>query len=281
MTNKGQKPKFSIVIPIYKRRNLAVETIKSVLKQEEINQDSVEIIVVDDEDGTKKSDRNKIFYKSIARNIRYLRNKFDEGPGGARQTGLKVAKGKFLIFLDSDDRLKPKFIFEMSRSLKKGKGLVAGICLSSSVFEKGFSKMEKIKLTPLISVRNAILIFSYFFNGKIIFPGSFYLCQVSHMMFRTRLIKNMKFNYDYRRGGEDWDFISQSLGEGDIKIIPQRLLYFRYSPSSLINLKINRQMKWKSYLLLSRRLKTNLKRGLFYRLFLMYIYLFGDNYAKK
>ena len=47
------------------------------------------------------------------------------------------------------------------------------------------------------------------------------------MMFKRKMIEEQKFNYDYRRGGEDWDFFVQTLKKGSIAIIPKKLVIFR------------------------------------------------------
>lgn len=97
-------PKVSVIIPTYNRAKFVCESIESVLGQ---TFEDFELIVVDDgsDDGTKelleqyRSDgRFKYFYQS------------NRGRSAARNAGISASSGEWLIFLDSDDRLKPDAI---------------------------------------------------------------------------------------------------------------------------------------------------------------------------
>jgi len=92
-----KNPFFSIIIPSYNRANFLKIAVRSVLNQDFTD---YELIVVDDGsyDNTKKvidsiSDKR---FKSL-----YQSHK---GVSAARNNGLGLAKGKFICFLDSDDR---------------------------------------------------------------------------------------------------------------------------------------------------------------------------------
>lgn len=90
---------FSVIIPTYNREKIIADTIDSVLAQD--FQD-FEVIVVDD--GSTDDTGNVV--KNISdQRVRYF-HKINEERSVARNFGAKQAKGKFLIFLDSDDRMK-------------------------------------------------------------------------------------------------------------------------------------------------------------------------------
>lgn len=264
--------KFSVVIPVFKRRKLAQAAIKSVLSQEALKREDTEIIVVDDESNARAAKKNKLFYQSLSSNLIYLRNKFDKGPGGSRQTGLEKATGKFLTFLDSDDQLKPQFFKKISGILSKRKKIIAALSFSDAVFDKGVPLTKKIKLIPLMIIRDFSLHLSFLLK-KNLFPDSFYLCQVSHMIFIKSMVSDLRFNSLYIRGGEDWDFITKTLKCGNIRIVPEKLIRFRYSQGSLITKKVNRKGKWDSYQLLVNNLPSQNKKGPFYFLFIIYIFI--------
>lgn len=266
------KIKVSIIIPHYKRLEQTKQAIYSVLRQKEINQKQLEIIVSDED--RQKTDKNTIL--SLSPNIIYIVNKNQEGPGGNRQTGLEIARGEYVVFLDSDDQQEPTFIRHSLKTLRKPQA-VASVCLSKSFFEPGFSLIDKIRLIPLMIIRDTSLFFSLLLNQGYVYLSAFYLCQLSHMMFKASALKNFKFNYDYRHGGEDWDLVIHVLNQAKIKIIPKKLLNFRYSPKSSSSSNKNRLLKWKSYSLLTSRLPDQNKQGLFYQLFLYYIRLFRGN----
>lgn len=267
--DKKTKPLISVIIPHYRNLKFISQAISSVLRQKGVNQSQIEIIVSDED----KDKKHKNVITSLAPNIIYTTNQHQEGPGGNRQTGLSLAKGKYIIFLDSDDQLEPKFIKHSLAALNLSPA-VATVCLSKSFFEPGFSLIDKFRLTPLIAIRDLSLLAGVFLNHGFVYPSAFYLCQLSHMMYRSEIFKNFMFNYDYRRGGEDWDLIVNTLNQGKIKIIPEKLLKFRYSSKSSTSSNKNRQLKWQSYSLLASRLPAKNKQGLFYLLFLLYIRLF-------
>jgi glycosyltransferase involved in cell wall biosynthesis len=88
-------PEISVVIPTYNRKNIVIEAINSVLRQEPKN---FEVIVVDDgsTDGTKE------FLESIKLPIRVVQ-KVNGGVSSARNVGIKNAGGDYIAFFDSDD----------------------------------------------------------------------------------------------------------------------------------------------------------------------------------
>jgi glycosyltransferase involved in cell wall biosynthesis len=93
------RPFFSIIIPTYNRKDFLPIAVESVLKQ---TFSDYELIIVDDgsTDNTPKllrSDLHKL------RDAKYLRQPH-RGISSARNLGIKKAQGKFIAFLDSDDR---------------------------------------------------------------------------------------------------------------------------------------------------------------------------------
>lgn len=96
------KEKISIIIPVFNREELIIETLESVLNQSYKNW---ECIVVDD----KSTDNTLSILNKFAiqdERIRFLVR--ENGPKGAshcRNIGLDNAKGEYCIFLDSDDLL--------------------------------------------------------------------------------------------------------------------------------------------------------------------------------
>lgn len=267
-------PKFSVVIPAYKRNNVVKEAMLSVLGQTGIPEERLEIVISDDEDDGAVRKSNKSFFRNIYREVVYIENRHEEGPGGNRQSGFEMATGEYLVFLDSDDRLMPGFLIEMEKKLVDKRNSAA-ICFSRPVFDGYFPLGEKLKLLFLAAIRDIFLLAGYFLNKKSVYRSSFYLCQMSHAMFRRSAIKGQKFNYDYRRGGEDWDFFAQTLKKGGIAVVPKKLIAFRYSRGSSTDDPVNRANKWKSYSLLRDRLPKEFRKWPFFQLLGIYIDMYG------
>ncbi len=89
----------SVIIPTYNRKNFLQIAVKSVLAQTYKN---FELIIVDD-GSTDETD--KLIEKFNDSRIKYIYQK-NRGPAKARNTGIKLAKGDYIAFLDSDDRWK-------------------------------------------------------------------------------------------------------------------------------------------------------------------------------
>lgn len=271
----NKKPLFSVIIPVKGRLNFTKEAIDSIYKQEYIDNSRVEIIVVENEEG-QDIIRDKI--RKSYPEVKIAINRFEDYAGGNRNSGLEVAQGKYVVFLDSDDQLHPDFLFKMSSILGKDINATAAVCFSTAIFAPGYNWQEYINWHLLMLVRDVnLILFSFFHQGYLI-PSAFYLCQLSHMIFKREAIKSMKFDYKYRFGGEDWDFINRILVNGKIKIITDRLTIFRYSYNSSTVNPINKTNKWQSYLTLAYSLPVSLRKNIYYHLFLGYIKLFkGQN----
>lgn len=90
----------SVIIPVFNRFNLVEKSIQSVLNQSYLD---IEIIIVDDH----SSDGIFTFFNE---NMSIYRLDQNSGPGFCRQFGLENSKGNYILFLDSDDILKPDFL---------------------------------------------------------------------------------------------------------------------------------------------------------------------------
>ena len=97
-------PLVSVIIPTYNRAYLLPKAVESVLSQ---TFKDIELIVIDDAstDYTPELIRRYIEKSSIP--IFYWKNKERLGPAASRNIGIKLAKGKFIAFLDSDDWFLP------------------------------------------------------------------------------------------------------------------------------------------------------------------------------
>lgn len=98
----------SIIIPTYNRAELLKETLYSVLNQTNARW---ECIVVDDQ---STDDTGKVMTEFTRKDSRiiYSLNKHTKGGQGARNTGIELAQGDALMFLDSDDLIAENCIDE-------------------------------------------------------------------------------------------------------------------------------------------------------------------------
>ncbi len=90
----------SIIIPLYNKQNSILNTVNSILEQDF---DNYEIIIVDD-----GSTDNSVSIVEIIRDKHInIFKKQNGGPSSARNYGVKMAQGEWILFLDADDTLEP------------------------------------------------------------------------------------------------------------------------------------------------------------------------------
>ncbi|MBI4158729.1 glycosyltransferase family 2 protein [Candidatus Woesearchaeota archaeon] len=112
------KPQLSIIIPVYNGQNYLQKCLQSVFASA---YNSFEVIVVDD---ASKEDVASIAKKF---SCRYIRNERRMGSGPSRNYGANIAKGKILVFLDSDCIVHTSWLSSIAQNFKKLKvGAVAG-----------------------------------------------------------------------------------------------------------------------------------------------------------
>lgn len=90
----------SVVIPLYNKEAIIKKSLESVLTQD---YDDFEVVVVND----GSTDKSVEIVKSIQDTRITLIEQENGGPSKARNTGVKNARGEWILFLDADDELLP------------------------------------------------------------------------------------------------------------------------------------------------------------------------------
>lgn len=106
----------SIIVPIYKVEEYIEECIRSVMAQ---TYPQVEVILVDDVGEDKSTEMAENLLRSSHfpwQTVRHTRNR---GLSAARNSGVDVARGEFIYFLDSDDWISPSCIERLVESALK------------------------------------------------------------------------------------------------------------------------------------------------------------------
>lgn len=107
-------PKVSIIVPVYKTEAYIAECLDSVLAQ---TYQDFEVICVDDGSPDNSVEIIKEYSKNDPR-ISYVRQE-NAGLSAARNTGIRNAKGEYILPLDSDDMLEKKSHLEYLTFRKK------------------------------------------------------------------------------------------------------------------------------------------------------------------
>ena len=94
-------PKITVVVPAYNVEQYIEDCLDSISGQ---TYDDYEVIVVND--GSTDATLSRAESK-VDRRVRVV-TQLNRGLAGARNTGVRLAKGEFVAFLDSDDRWHPE-----------------------------------------------------------------------------------------------------------------------------------------------------------------------------
>ena len=94
----------SVIIPCYNRSYVISRSILSVFRQTYLN---LEIIIVDDASSDSET-LSKLIGSYNDPRLQLFRHHRNRYASVARNTGMKLAKGKFIAFLDSDDEWLPQ-----------------------------------------------------------------------------------------------------------------------------------------------------------------------------
>jgi len=132
------QPFFSIVIPTYNRIDVLDRSIKSVIKQSYSN---FELLIIDNgsTDGTKLWIQKNFTDKRL----KYFYQNGTGSPAGPRNSGIKLAQGKWICFLDSDDMWHKKKLEKISQAIELDDSLDI-ICHNERLFYESKGTYGKI-----------------------------------------------------------------------------------------------------------------------------------------
>jgi len=112
--------KLSIIVPVYNTSKYLKKCIKSILAQ---FNDDMEILLINDSSTDNSGEILKEFEKQNPEKIHYF-EKPNGGIADTRNYGISKAKGKYILFVDSDDYIKENLIQELNKYIEQDIDLV-------------------------------------------------------------------------------------------------------------------------------------------------------------
>jgi glycosyltransferase involved in cell wall biosynthesis len=112
--------KLSIIVPVYNEEKTILEILKR-LDEISIPKVTKEIIVIDD--GSTDSTRAKL---KTVKKIKIILHKQNKGKGAAVKTGIKEAKGEYIIIQDADLEYNPKSIQKLTAKIIGDNSVIYG-----------------------------------------------------------------------------------------------------------------------------------------------------------
>ncbi|MEH7076819.1 glycosyltransferase family 2 protein [Neobacillus drentensis] len=242
-------PKVSVVIPVYNVESYLQRCVDSILNQ---TFQDFEIILINDgskdnsgqicDEYAQKDKRIKVIHKKNAR------------VSAARNDGIKIAKGKYLSFIDSDDWIEPEMYQVM---VNKAEELNLDVIMCD--YKKKSNNYEYKRTQPIREgyyskddIKNEL------FRCLIMFENIEFPPTISNWvcLFNIKFLKRNNLYYD-----EDIHYCEDSILGSKIMYHAASFYYFKnhyyynyfYNPASTTN--TYNENKWNAYLKINERLK--------------------------
>lgn len=226
MVSKNQ-PAVSIIIPTYNNAEYLPRALESVFAQ---TQSSFEVLIVDD--GSIDNTREVISDWIERESVQYIRHSLNRGGGAARNTGIMIAEGEYVAFLDADDTWRPTKLERQVAYLEEHPQYEASYC---GVHHSGrFKGLRAILYKIFISEDEASSV-SGISGGEELIPTilnmDFSLGGTSTLVVRRSLAERLGgFDPHFERH-QDWEFLIRLLKESPLAYIDQELVTKYETPS--------------------------------------------------
>ncbi len=221
------RKKASIIIPTHNRGEKLVETIESIEKNDFPKKD-FEIIIVND---ASPDNTNKIVAKFKKRysNIIYIKNKENKGPAGARNRGIKKAKGELIFFTDDDCLVPANWIKDYWKFFRANPEVYGAGGILQAKQKNWISKIEGIKDKMLgISYKTQKI------GGQEIKTGFTNNCVYRKKAFKEVGYFSERFSIP---AGEDLEFNQRVAAKHKVAFVPIVVLHnHRYDLDYLLDL---------------------------------------------
>lgn len=200
----------SIIVPVYNVESFIKDCMESLQKQTDRN---FEVIVIDDESSDKSIDIVRSYSQHLP-SLRILRQ-VNRGLGGARNTGINLAEGDFITFVDSDDVVEPNYI-ELLRKIQKES--------DADIVSGGFRKIDEMgapidrevkeapSFVPPLAAHEEVL-------------GTFRQSVAWARLYRKSLIEQSGISFPERVPHEDLFFTYKILSVAERAVSTDKIIY--------------------------------------------------------
>lgn len=211
------KPHFvSVIIPAYNADRFIKEAIESVLSQ---SIKDFELIVVND--GSKDNTQKIVDEYIHIANVKYIYQE-NAGVSAARNTGARMARGEYLVFLDADDILMPACL---EKRLKKIEGSDFGLVHN----DMQTVHLEDDSLGEIMSGREGFIL-----DNLLLWEG----CSIptpSSVMIKREVFENVGGFHTALSNNADQEWFFRVASKYKIGRIPEPLTYYRIHADNMHN----------------------------------------------
>lgn len=210
-------PLLSVIVPIYKVEEYLDRCIRSLVDQ---TYNKLEIILVDDgspdncpkkcEEWGRKDSRIKVIHKQ------------NGGLSDARNAGLEVAKGEYILFVDSDDWVSPEYVAGLYQAVHSTDSDICECDIVKTDREISIDDVEES--TPVCYETEDAL--------KLLIQDSVFHQYVWNKIYRTECLRGIPFVKGKVNEDEFWTY--QVFGRANKVAKIQKQLYFYFQRNESI-----------------------------------------------
>ena len=219
-------PQISVIVPCYNQAQFLPEALNSIVKQ---TYDRWECIIVND--GSPDNTEEVALQWCEADNRIIYFKKENGGLSSARNAGIKVAKGKYILPLDADDYIGSEYLELAMNAFGNDDSLDLVYCKAQK-----FGFVNCIWDLPAYSYKGLLL-------DNIIFCSSIY---------KRSITAGISYDESLKHGLEDWDFWLQILNPASkVYQIPSIQFCYRIKELSMLvsmNEEYKEAIRWKIFL---------------------------------
>ena len=204
----------SIIVPCYKQAHFLNESLQSVLSQVYTNW---ECIIVND---GSPDDTERIAQQWCTKDNRFKYLKKDNGGlSSARNAGIAISKGEYILPLDADDVLHADYLILLVPELQRNPSLAIVSCYSNFFIDNPGNIIHQQK--PIGTTYHALL----YENNMI----------ATSLYHKKYWVEVGGYDENMKHGFEDWEFwIAITKNGREYKFVEAFLFYYRKSRKSML-----------------------------------------------
>ncbi|GAY77999.1 beta-1,3-glucosyltransferase [Sporolactobacillus inulinus] len=206
--------KISIIIPMHNVEKYIATTLQSIIDQS-IN--NVEVLCIDDH----SEDNTQVIVSSLSKRypfIHLLKNKNNLGVSESRNLGLDRASGKYVMFVDSDDKLESNMLELMYKAAIRQD---ADLVISNHMLFSGQGAFQNTfyEVFPSLRVEGEKKIINH--------PELFFLIYVWGKLFKCELLRDVRFPKKISYCEDQCPTVYAYLNANKIYMFPSAIYYYR------------------------------------------------------